>query len=98
MGLMFRRSLPAGEALYLPGCRAVHTFCMRFPLDIRFLDGHGRIVRTVGNLKPWHVAWGGRRAVAALETTAGLLPDAIIDSRQPLALVVVGTPAASAPP
>ncbi len=86
LGLMFRRPLPEGTALYLPGCRAVHTFCMRFPLDIRFLDVDGRIVRTVCNLKPWRVAWGGRRAVAVLETIAGHLPDAVIDFRQPLRL------------
>ncbi len=87
LGLMFRRPLPKGTALYLPGCRAVHTFCMRFALDVRFLDGEGRIVRTVYNLKPWRMAWGGRRAVAALEMTAGCLKDDVLDAGQPLRLV-----------
>ncbi len=40
-GLALRRDLPAGVALLIPRCRSVHTFTMRFPLDLVWLDGHG---------------------------------------------------------
>lgn len=87
LGLMFRRSLPLDTALYLPGCRAVHTFGMRFNLDIRFLDRDGYMVRAVTRLKPWRLAWGGWRAVAALESAPGCLNDRTLDPGKPLRLV-----------
>lgn len=34
----------AGAGLLIPGCRAVHTFGMRFPLDLYFLDAELRPV------------------------------------------------------
>ncbi len=32
----------AGPGLLIPGCASVHTFGMRFPLDLVFLDPDGR--------------------------------------------------------
>ena len=37
LGLALLAELPAGAALLLPGCDSVHTFWMRFPLDLVFL-------------------------------------------------------------
>ena len=37
LGLAFLDPLPPGVALMIPRCRSVHTFGMRFPLDISFL-------------------------------------------------------------
>jgi uncharacterized protein len=44
LGLAWSRS-PRAAALLLPHCRSVHTFGMRFPLDLYWLDGGGDIVR-----------------------------------------------------
>lgn len=46
----------AGAGLLIPGCSSVHTFGMRFPLDLVFLD-RNRIVIAV------HRAVGRRRVV-----------------------------------
>ena len=45
LGLIGRRSLPAGVALEIPRCRSVHTVGMRFALDLVWLDAQRRIVR-----------------------------------------------------
>jgi uncharacterized protein len=45
LGLAGRADLPAGTALHLRRCRSVHTFGMRFPLDLVWLDGTGAVVR-----------------------------------------------------
>lgn len=37
--------LPAGHALHILKCRSVHTFGMRFALDLVWLDRDGRVVR-----------------------------------------------------
>jgi uncharacterized protein len=44
-GLAKLDSLPDRYALHIPRCRSVHTFTMRFPLDLIWLDGDGRPVR-----------------------------------------------------
>src|SRR5437763_4773168 len=44
IGLAWSRSPRAG-ALLLPRCRSVHTFGMRFRLDLYWLDATGEIVR-----------------------------------------------------
>ena len=44
-GLANLDAMPAGYALHLPRCRSVHTFTMRFPLDLIWLGKDGRPVR-----------------------------------------------------
>ena len=43
-GLLGRDHLAPGEALLLERCGSVHTFGMRFAIDVVFLDRHRRIV------------------------------------------------------
>ena len=45
LGLAGLRSLPDGAGLLLPRCRSVHTFGMRFALDLVWLDARGGVVR-----------------------------------------------------
>jgi uncharacterized protein len=44
LGLALLRRERAGEGLLIPRCRSVHTFGMRFPLDILFLDRAARVL------------------------------------------------------
>ena len=44
-GLAQLDAMPASTALHLPKCWSVHTFTMRFPLDLIWLDRQGRPVR-----------------------------------------------------
>ena len=44
-GLARLDALPPGTALHIPRCRSVHTFTMRFPLDLIWLDRDGAVVR-----------------------------------------------------
>jgi uncharacterized protein len=44
-GLAKLDAMPASYALHLPRCRSVHTFTMRFPLDLIWLGKDGRPVR-----------------------------------------------------
>ena len=65
-GLAGRRSLPPGVVLEIPRCRSVHTFGMRFPLDLAWLDGERRVVRIDRAVPPWRVRWC-RQARSVLE-------------------------------
>jgi trehalose synthase len=66
LGLSHLRLGDAGPGLLIPRCRGVHTFGMRFPLDLVFLDRAGRPVSFRRAVPPRRFAWD-RRAHATLE-------------------------------
>jgi uncharacterized protein len=70
VGLAGRADLPAGAALHLPRCRSVHTFGMRFALDLVWLDGSGAVVRVDRDVPPCRVR-SCRAARSVLEMRAG---------------------------
>lgn len=71
-GLMFRKSLPAGEGLFLKNCSAIHCCFMRFPIDAVYLDKGMRVV-AVETVKPWRLGgiYPGARHVLELSAGAG---------------------------
>jgi uncharacterized protein len=68
LGLAWSRS-PRAAALLLPRCRSVHTFGMRFPLDLFWLGPSGEVVRVDRGVRPWRIA-GCRSARAVIEVPA----------------------------
>ena len=57
-GLMGRRALPPGAALWLPDSNGIHMFFMRFPIDVVFLgrldaSGAARVVGVRERLPAW---------------------------------------------
>jgi uncharacterized membrane protein (UPF0127 family) len=59
----------AGSGLLIPRCSSVHTFGMRFPLDLYFLGGHGEVVAVRRGVPARRLAFCGR-ARAVLEVPA----------------------------
>jgi uncharacterized membrane protein (UPF0127 family) len=57
-------------ALVLPSCRHVHTFFMRFPIDVAFCDRNGEVLRAVC-LRPWRISPLVRNAAFAIEAESG---------------------------
>ncbi len=71
MGLMFRKELPAGHGLAIRPCNSIHMFFMRFPLDVVFVDGDGRVVRVLDSIRPWRASSFVGGAKAAIELPGG---------------------------
>ena len=69
-GLLGRSGLDRGEGLLLKPTFSIHTFFMRFPIDVVFLDKSDSVVAVVRKLKPWRAATR-MRARAVLELSAG---------------------------
>ena len=88
-GLLKHESLPDGHALVIAPCNAVHTFFMRFAIDIAFVAPDGRVVKTRGSVRPWR-ATGALRAFATIELPAGTL--ARTDTRPGDVLSVLSVP------
>jgi uncharacterized membrane protein (UPF0127 family) len=73
VGLLGRDRLEAGEALWIEPCSSVHTWFMRFPLDVLFVDRAGAVVAVHPGLRPFAATRLHRRARAALELPAGTI-------------------------
>jgi hypothetical protein len=55
-GLLGRDSLPEGEGLWIIPCPQIHTFFMRFSIDVLFLDERLKVVKVSEDLGPWRLA------------------------------------------
>ena len=71
VGLLGRRGLTPGEALWIVPSRGVHTLWMLFPIDVVALDASGRVVDVVPEMKPWRVRMPKKGAVGVLEMEPG---------------------------
>ena len=69
-GLLGRASLPPGEGILLRPAGSVHTFFMRFPIDVVFLDRDERVVGIEAAVPPWRTA-SRRGARSVVELAAG---------------------------
>jgi len=72
-GLLGRSSLPAGRALWLRPCNGIHTFGMRFPIDVLVLDRDLNVMASIPGLVPNRITKIYRRAASVLELPAGTL-------------------------
>jgi uncharacterized protein len=70
LGLALRRRPPRGRALLLPRCRSVHTFGMRFALDLVWLDGSGDVLAIDNSVPPCRIRTR-HTAAAVIEAPAG---------------------------
>ncbi|GHT33676.1 hypothetical protein AGMMS49592_2710 [Endomicrobiia bacterium] len=64
-GFMFKKS--SLHAILFCKCNSVHTFFMRFNLDIVYLDKENKIVKIIKSLKPFRIALPVYNAVSILE-------------------------------
>jgi uncharacterized membrane protein (UPF0127 family) len=71
-GLLKHDSLSEGSALIIAPSSAVHTFFMRFPIDLAFVSREGRVLKLCAGVRPWRIsaAW---RAFAVIELPVGAL-------------------------
>src|SRR5262249_13984476 len=73
MGLLGRDSLKPGEGLWIYPTQAIHTFGMKFPIDVAFLDRRLRIKRIYHKLAPSRLTKFVWRAKSVLELPSGSL-------------------------
>jgi uncharacterized membrane protein (UPF0127 family) len=70
VGLRKHATLAPGEGLWIDVCEAVHTFGMRFPIDVVFLDRKKRVLKVRANMGRRRIAVS-LRARSVLELPAG---------------------------
>ena len=65
------------EGLWIVPCPMIHTFFMRFAIDVLFLDRRLNVVRVLENLKPWRLSPWVFRATSVLELAGGRLQGSV---------------------
>jgi uncharacterized protein len=56
-----------GRGLWIVPCRGVHTWAMRFPIDVVYLDRGRTVIHIERDLKPWRFAPVRMQAASVLE-------------------------------
>ena len=73
LGLMGRRGWAGSDGMVLTGCNSIHTFFMRMPIDVVYLDKSNRVLRADATMKPWRfgpIVW---KAKTVVELPAGTI-------------------------
>ena len=86
-GLLGRSGISRGEGLLIRPCQSVHTFFMRFPIDVLFLDRENRVIHMELNLRPNRLSRHCFRARAVLELPAGTACATMTELGDKLAIV-----------
>lgn len=73
IGFIGRTSIEPDEGLWFDRCWAVHTVGVRTPLDILFLDRHGRVVDMAVGVPPSRWAVTCPHAYSVLELGCGAI-------------------------
>jgi uncharacterized protein len=66
-------SFHTGQGLWIVPSRGVHTFAMRFPIDVVYLNEDKTVVHLEQDLKPWRVAAVRMQAASVIELPCNIL-------------------------
>lgn len=91
VGLLGRKSLASDEGLWIEPCDSIHTFFMRFAIDVAFVDASGTVIRRIDALKPWRATRIHSKAAACVELAPGTLQQAKVEVGSRLALLREGS-------
>ncbi|MDR3112597.1 MAG: DUF192 domain-containing protein [Elusimicrobiota bacterium] len=71
IGFMFKK--PKDYAIFFDNCRSVHTFFVRFNLNILYLNSDKEVVKILKEVKPFRVTLPYKNAVSILEIPSGFV-------------------------
>jgi uncharacterized membrane protein (UPF0127 family) len=72
-GLLGKTEFPKGHALWIERTNSIHTFFMKFSIDVIFVDKNLIVKSVHQNLKPWRMTVPVLGADSVFELTAGEL-------------------------
>ncbi|PWW27048.1 hypothetical protein DFO73_109214 [Cytobacillus oceanisediminis] len=86
-GLMLTKSMPENFALHLSPCPSIHTFFMRYNIDVLYLNDRNEIVGLEENLEPGKAGKRFPEAVSVIELPAGKIKHTSTAAGQAVAFV-----------
>ena len=73
LGLLGKESQPEDQALWIPYCPVIHTFFMKFPIDVIFTNKNLIVVSVFHNIPSGRILFGGWSSQSVFEMKAGTL-------------------------
>lgn len=55
-GLLGRTEFPPGSGIWIVPCESVHTFFMKFPIDLVYIDRKRRVKKVRSSVRPWRLS------------------------------------------
>ena len=98
LGLMFRRELRSGHAMWIKPCNGIHMFWMNFAIDALFLDKAERVVKVYRRLGVWRLVPLVWHAHSVVELPAGALEGIDLPKGHQLAFVTSAAAGAGTEP
>ncbi len=56
IGLMGKKTLQTDQGMCISPCKSIHTFFMRFDIDVIFVDNNYKVIKVIKGLKPWKIS------------------------------------------
>jgi len=54
-GLLLLKQLQTNQALWIAPCNSIHTFGMKYALDLIYFDKDNKVCGLVNHIKPWRI-------------------------------------------
>ena len=86
VGLLGRRGLNAGEGLWIRPSSGVHTFFMRFSIDVIGLDKQMKVIKLWRRLVPYRVTSVSVKLSSVIELRAGAIDGCQVELGDQLAM------------
>ena len=79
IGLLSRSNISENQSLIIKPCCSIHTFFMRFPIDVLFVDGKNRIIAAYENVLPNRILPVHLTSLYVVELAAGQITNKNIE-------------------
>ncbi|MFS1511937.1 DUF192 domain-containing protein [Chengkuizengella sp. SCS-71B] len=70
-GLMFKKHFFHDDALHITPCSQIHTYFMKFPIDVVYLNVDFKVVGIEQNLPPWKLGKKFKHVKSVIELSPG---------------------------
>ena len=81
IGLLSKTSMPKDEGLIIKPCCSIHTFFMRFPIDVVFIDCKNMVVALYENVLPNRILPIHFSSLYVIELAAGQIANKGIEKK-----------------
>lgn len=78
-GLLGKIQLEPNEVMWIHRCNSIHTWFMKFPIDVVFVDKHLIVKSLYENLKPWRITFPNFKAKSVFEFSTGVIQNGQIE-------------------
>ena len=85
-GLLGKKEFMLGKALILKPCNSIHTFFMRFPIDVLFINKENKVIAFLPSFKPFRLTRIYPASSSVIEFPSGTLKPNLVERGDIIAL------------